>query len=87
MNLTQIEQELKIIRKLLETERGSILTYLNAKQAANYIGIAYSTLKRDWVKWTSQGVNPSRYMGTKQLRFKRSDLDHLMHQWRVIKDP
>lgn len=59
--------------------------YLTTRQAATYLGIGYSTLLRDWPKWTDLGVNPSRYNGIKDLRFKRSELDQLMDQWRVIK--
>lgn len=59
--------------------------YLSGKQAAIYLGIGYSTLRRDWPSWTKLGVVPSRYNGRKELRFKRGELDSLMDQWKVIK--
>lgn len=62
--------------------------YLTARQASDYLGIAYVTLRKDYKSWFDLGVNPSRYGGKNDsghLRFKRSELDHLMDQWRLVK--
>lgn len=62
-----------------------IPAYLSTKQAAEYLGIGYSTAKKNWPQWTKFGVVPSRLNGKAELRFKRSELDRLMDAWRVIK--
>lgn len=56
--------------------------YLNCRQAGEYLGLGYSTVLRDWPKWVSWGIVPSRYP-SRTLRFKRSDLDRLMQANKV----
>lgn len=63
--------------------------YFSAKQAADYLGIAYVTLKRDYPGWDRFGVIARRYndrASTGKLRFKRTELDQMMNQWKVIKE-
>lgn len=62
--------------------------YLNARNAAQYLGISYGTLMSDYPSWIACGVTPIRYGGranTGHLRFKKSELDHLMNQWKMIR--
>lgn len=60
--------------------------YLSAKQSAAYLGIGYSTFRRDYPSYVAFGVVPRTYMGRTGRRFKRSELDRLMDTWRVIKE-
>lgn len=59
--------------------------YLNLKQAAEYLGIPYSTANRDWPGWEKHGVIPSRRNGRVKgvLMFSRKDLDGLVESWKV----
>lgn len=56
--------------------------YLNCREAAQFLGIGYSTVLRDWPSWVEWGVVPSRYP-KRTLRFKKSDLDKLMQAFKV----
>jgi predicted site-specific integrase-resolvase len=62
--------------------------YLSAQQAASYLGIAYETLKKNYPQWMKFGVIARRFNNkadTGKLRFKRSELDQMMDQWKVVK--
>lgn len=56
--------------------------YLNLREAAEYLGIGESTAQRLWPSWIKLGIIPARYPG-KRLRFKKSDLDKLIEQFKV----
>lgn len=63
--------------------------YLSLKDTAAYLGIGLSTSKRDWPSWEKFGVIPSRYVSStgrgRRLFFRRTELDRMMDQMKVIK--
>jgi excisionase family DNA binding protein len=58
--------------------------YLNLKETAKYFGMGYSTVREQYLHWAQYGVIPSRRPGSREIRFKRSDLDLLHERTKVI---
>ena len=58
--------------------------YFNLREACEYLGIGYSTMKKSgrWVSWGDYGVVPSR-PGKRTLKFKKSDLERMMEMTKV----
>jgi hypothetical protein len=57
--------------------------YLNLRESAEYLGMGKSTLKRIWPSLERYGIIPSRFPA-RTLRFKKTDLDRLMQETKVI---
>lgn len=63
--------------------------YLSLTETAAYFGMSLGTAKRDWPSWEKFGVVPSRYVNRsgrgRRLFFRRTELDRMMDQMKVIK--
>lgn len=58
-------------------------TYLTMREAAEYIGLSYNTIKRRkrWMNWQKFGVDA--YCPAGKIIFKRTDLDRMVESSRV----
>lgn len=72
--------------------------YMNLRQTADYLGMSLSTAHRSYPTWVEHGVIPSRLRSLvknekgsievregRNLRFKRSEIDRMMDQLKVVK--
>jgi hypothetical protein len=60
---------------------------MNLKEMAEYTGIPYSTVVRDWPTYKEKfGLNLSRRNGRPraELIVKRTEVDAMIRQWQVV---